>query len=49
MDDHEYRLCLEALWDNAVDGRFADLKYDSDFDRAEADLDKAFREFLAAR
>ncbi len=48
MDDPDLRRCLEALWDNSIDGRLADLKYDSNFDMQEVDLRTSFIEFLAA-
>lgn len=49
MSEDEIRLCVDALWDNAVDGRIADSHLDSDFDKAERHLRRSFEAWLAAR
>ncbi len=49
MAEHEISLCIEALWDNLMDGGIADRRYGSDFDKAEAELERTFRNFLAGR
>ncbi len=49
MAEPDICLCLAALWDNLFDGHIADLRYDADFDKAEAELERTFRNFLAGR
>lgn len=46
MTEEDIRLCVDALWDNAIDGRLADLRWGSDFDKAERHLRKSFEYWL---
>lgn len=46
MADGDVLLCVSALYENLQDGMIADKRFDSDFDKAEADLERSFREFL---
>jgi hypothetical protein len=45
MTKEQIDLCVSALYENAVDGRLADLRGDSDFDRAERELRVTFEEW----
>lgn len=45
----EIDLAVNALYENCLDGRFADEKWDSDFDKAEEELRKSFIYFLQGR
>ncbi len=49
MTDAEVNVCVDALWDNAIDGRFADRHLDSDFDKAEAMLKASFVAWLLSK
>ena len=49
MSEQDIRLCVDALWDNAVDGRLADKNLDSDLDEAERLLRESFLTFLRER
>lgn len=46
MSDDEIKLCVDALWDNAVDGRIADRHLGSDFATAERHLKSSFVTWL---
>lgn len=46
MSDADIKVCVDALWDNAIDGRRADRLYNSDFDRAERELRESFEAWL---
>ena len=46
MSEDDIALCVDALWDNAIDGRLADLLWDSDFDKAETELRRSFVNWL---
>ena len=47
MVDQDIRLCVNALYENLMDGMIADLRYQSDWDKAEAELEQTFRAFLS--
>jgi hypothetical protein len=47
LTESDIRLCVDAIWDNSIDARRAAALYDSDFDRAEAELKDSFVTFLA--
>jgi truncated hemoglobin YjbI len=49
VSDDDIALCIDAFYDNAIDGRIADEKFGSDFDAAEAELRASFVEFLGGR
>lgn len=46
MKEEDIRVAVNALWDNAIDGRLADKNLDSDFDEAERLLRAGFEAFL---
>lgn len=47
MSEDDFRRCIDALWDNAIDGKQAAV-FDHDFDLAEQKLADSFRKFLAS-
>ena len=47
MDEDMIRLCIAALWENSIDGRLADYRYNSDFSQQEKELTDSFLEYLA--
>lgn len=49
MSEDQIKLCVEALWDNAIDGGIADRHLGSDFDKAERHLRCSFEWWLATQ
>ena len=47
MSELDIRLCVLALYENLMEGMIADLRYQSDFARAEIELEQTFRAFLS--
>ena len=49
FSQREINLAVEAMYENIMDGRFAEAYWDGDFERATIELRHTFEEFLRER